>query len=143
MPFKPFFVLTSSTHTQNNSTVLHSEIFITYYYVELAVVIKLLFSTADDVLQEKYKAYHHLLKEVNDFFFWEVHGPLIKKRLRNRKFSLGRQGICWVLYQELFLLRPRFPKTGNTITLKENRFIDILKYRTASELVLTIKYMDH
>lgn len=69
MPFKPFFVLTSSTHTQNNSTVLHSEIFITYYYVELAVVIKLLFNTADDVLQEKHKAYHHLLKEVNDFFF--------------------------------------------------------------------------
>ena len=83
-------------------------------------------------MQEKYKAHHHLLEEVNDLLFREVHGAVVKEGLRKRQFQLEREGICWVLYKGLLLLHPCFPETGNTITLKENRVFEILKYGTAN-----------
>ena len=89
----------------------------------------------DKTLQDKYKAHHHLLEEVNDLLFREVHGTVVKKGLRNRQFGLDREGICWVLYKKLLLLHPCFSETGNTITLKENRMFDILKHDAANNPV--------
>lgn len=103
-------------------------------YDSVAAVAKLLWS-ATDALQEKYKAYHHLLKEVNDLLLRKVHGAVVKKGLRDRQFTLGREGICRVLYKGLLLLHPCFPETGNTITLKENSALEILKYCSANNPV--------
>lgn len=64
------------------------------------------------------RSHHHLLKQVDDLLFREVHGAVVKQGLRNRQFGLGGQGIRWVLYEGLFLLHPCFPEAGNTITLK-------------------------
>lgn len=65
------------------------------------------------------RTHHHLLKQVDDLLFREVHGAVVKQGLRNRQFRLGGQGIRWMLYEELFLLHPCFPEAGNTITLQK------------------------
>ena len=84
-----------------------------------------------------WKTYHHLLKEVNDLFFREVHGAVVKKGLRYRQFGLGGERICWVLNKRLFLLHPRFPKTGDTIALKENSVWDVKPFCTINSPVYT------
>lgn len=69
------------------------------------------------------KTYHHLLKEVNDLLFREVHGAVVEKRLRNGQLGLGGEGVCRVLYKGLFLLRSCFSKTRNAVTLKGNKSV--------------------
>lgn len=87
----------------------HSRMLIIYYPVTAGIF--LFFSAT--------KAHHHLLKEVNDLLFREVHGAVVEKRLRNGQLSLDRDGICWMLDEGLLLLHPSFPETGNTIPLEE------------------------
>lgn len=75
---------------------------------------------AAELLREKLNTHHHLLKEVNDLLFREVHGAVVKKGLRNWQLRLGGQRVCGMLDEGLFLLHPCFPETGNTIALKES-----------------------
>lgn len=96
---------------------------VVYYYVEAAL--KLMRSAnqwpcAEETLQDKYNAHHHLLEEVNDLLFREVHGAVIGKSLWNWKLGLDGEGICWVVYKGLLLLHPGFPEAGEAITLKAN-----------------------
>lgn len=75
---------------------------------------------------DKKNTHHHLLKEVDDLLFREIHGAVVKKGLRDRELRLGGQGIRWVLDKRLFLLHPCFSETGDTIALKENNDYDTL-----------------
>lgn len=75
---------------------------------------------AVELLTEKHNTHHHLLEEVNDLLFREVHGAVVKKGLGDWQLRLGGQRVCGVLDEGLFLLHPCFPKTGNTIALKES-----------------------
>lgn len=87
-------------------------------------------------MREKYKAHHHLLEEVDDLLFREVHGAVVEEGLRNRQLGLRREGICRVLYEGLLLLHPCFPETSYTITLKENRAFELLN-------IAQVKYTAH